>query len=165
MGASCRADSAADHPEGISSNGAGLIATVGSSQEGNNIALDVGYLNNRPESAGMTQTLSLDIYGLDKSQASHYGYWNFDVPYGKPGHLALKLDAGSKSPASATLDGKPVSPDAAYAGTTGDGRYVGSLLVYENGQVSETFNDIFTFTIKDGKLADFKPRSLPPLFR
>lgn len=145
---------------GISSDGSGLITTVSSSSNGDNINLDVGYLNNKPESPG--QTLSLDIYGADKS---HFGYWNFPVQAGSASDLRVTLDAARKALVSSALNGLQVSPERKLEGRTDDGRYVASLLVYEHGQVVEAFNDIFTFTLEDGKVTDFRSRPLPPLFR
>ena len=147
---------------GLSSDGPGLIAAVSSRRTGKDIELSVGYLNNRP--GALTQTLSLDIYGANKDPGAHYGYWNFEVPAGSPTRLDLTLDA-ARTKLSATAGGSNYAPATAFDGATGEGRYVASLLVYENGHVVETFNDLFTFTISGKALSDFKPRDLPPLFR
>jgi hypothetical protein len=146
---------------GLASDGAGLLAGVSASRAGDSISLSATYLNNRPEA--VSQTLSLDIYGEGRGNSTHYGYWNFAAPLGVPLDLHLTLDAARKS---LTLEpGSAARQTASVTGPTGDGSYTASLLVYENGQVSESFNDIFKFQIEAGKLTSFTPRSLPTQFR
>ena len=147
---------------GLASDGPGLLARVSAVQSNAEIVMGVDYLDNRP--GAVSQTLSLDIYGSGRGgSAVHYGYWNFSVGAGAPLKAALRLDPVRKSLA---IEGVTASAlGASFAGATGDGRYTASLLVYENGHVSETFNDLFTFEISGGRLMSFKPRSLPPQFR
>jgi hypothetical protein len=140
----------------------GLLARVSSEQDGATILTHVDYLNNRP--GAVSQTLSLDIYGSGAGGSSkHFGYWNVDVPAGVPISMSIGLDPSSKQ---VKFYGPPAMTEGdTFVGDAGDGSYTASLLVYENGRVSETFNDIFTFQVKDGELTSFKPRNLPPQFR
>src|SRR5205814_1786081 len=107
---------------------------------------------NRPQALG--QTLSLDIYGEGRGNATHFGYWNFGVPFAVPLRLKLGFDPARKF---VQIKEGAAQQTASSAGNTGDGSYTASLLVYENGQVSETFNDIFKFEMKSGKLSSFTP--------
>lgn len=150
----------AGQEQALSSGGAGLLVSAASAQAGDEILTRVSYLNNRP--GAVSQTLSLDIYGAG-SGGAHYGYWNVGVPANVSVDLDLLLDPARKA---VTLDSTGAATLAdQFKGDAGDGTYTASLLVYENGQVAEAFNDIFRFEIKGGKPASFKPRSLPPLFR
>jgi hypothetical protein len=145
---------------GIGPDGPGLLLRLASSQQGDTISTTIDYLNNRP--GAFSQTLSLDIYGAGRGNPAHYGYWNLSVPPNRAQSLALSLDPASKE---LTTQGEGIELAGSFKGQTGDGTYTASLLVYENGQVAETFNDMFTFTIDAGKLTAFTPRNLPPLFR
>jgi hypothetical protein len=145
---------------GLAAAGPGLLAGLSAVGGGGEVRVDISYLNNRP--AAISQTLSLDIYGQGRGNPSHFGYWNLSVSPATPVNLALALDPVRKS---VRLENPGASIVDEFKGDTGDGNYTASLLVYENGQVSEAFNDIFTFTIENGALASVKPRSLPPLFR
>jgi hypothetical protein len=147
---------------GLSAGGPGLLARVSSTQFGPYIATTVGYMNNRP--GAISQTLSLDIYGAGAGgQGKHFGYWNIDVPTGVPLSMSMQLDPVDKL---LKFYGPPtLNNEDRFVGNTGDGAYTASLLLYEHGHVAATFNDIFTFEIKGGALASFKPRNLPPQFR
>jgi len=147
---------------GLSSEGPGLLVSAGADESAPGILTRVRYLNNRP--GAVSQTLSLDIYGAGAGNTGHFGYWNVDVPANQAVNLGLSLDPASKK---LTLDsgGSAASISDAFKGEMGDGTYTASLLIYENGQVSDTFNDVFRFEVKDGKLASFKPRNLAALYR
>lgn len=148
---------------GLSSDGDGLLLWLsseqtGTSQPGGNTArISLDYMNALP--GGVTQTLSLDIYGKD---GSHFGYWNLDVP--ESGSLSSVLDFNLVEK-SLTFTSGPANLSSQFRGDTSDGEYVASLLLYVNGKVYETFNDIFTFTIENGEVSAFEPRKLPPIFR
>ena len=148
--------------EGLSSGGPGLMVSAGAAETASGILTKVLYLNNRP--GAVSQTLSLDIYGAGGGNTGHYGYWNVNVPANRSVNLGLSLDPTNKT---LSLDGggSTAALSDTFKGDTGDGTYTASLLIYENGQVSDTLNDIFRFEMKDGKLASLKPRNLPTLYR
>ncbi|MFL5734764.1 MAG: hypothetical protein ACJ78Q_16530 [Chloroflexia bacterium] len=150
-----------DPEQGPVPGGPGLLAGVTSNKQGDTMAVSIDYLNNRPDVP--SQTLSLDIYGEGRGSPVHYGYWNFAVPPATPLTLSLTLDPATKTLTPAP--GTSATQTTSFTGPTGDGSYTASLLVYENGQLSESFNDIFKFELKSGKLASFTPRTLPPQFR
>jgi hypothetical protein len=153
---------------GLTSDSPGLLVRTESAAVGAlgtrqaTIRWGVSYMNNRPQA--VSQTLSLDIYGEGRGNSAHFGYWNLGVPAGQPVNLAADLDVVNKT--LSLLSGTDSAEvTGSLKGDTGDGTYTASLLVYENGQVAETFNDIFRFTIQGGRLSSFAPRDLPPLFR